>query len=295
MSAEANPDGYCSRCHENVTPVRDLASAAMVCPWCDTPTEDLFAHEKGYCPTCDLMVDRANNGTCWRCGTKPQRGIPYDPCECGCGTQIHRFDEHGRRIRYVRGHAPRSNEQPVGTLPTEPFAQYLERRLAELDVVAALAREHGIGRADVVAVLRRDHDTVPHRLVRHALWVYGTNGRGMPRKPDALGVYDLYPNEQRARTCPGCGQGKAPHALLCKACRLKQRGTSRGMPTRIGEQVLADAYRAYRAENLSYVALAERFMERVPHRSVQSLGSAFSRAFKQKGWPTRQHTTTTRG
>ena len=293
----ANPDGYCSRCHENVTPVRDLQTSALVCPWCDTPTEDLFAHEKGHCPRCDLMVDRANDGSCWRCGTQTQRGSPWDPCGCGCGAMIHRFDEHGRRVRYVRGHAPRSLEQP-GTLPVEPFAEYLERRLAQLDVVAALAREHGIARADVVAILRRDEPTVPRTMVRHALWVYGQNGKGMPRKPDAAGLFDLYPTDQRSRTCPGCGKGKAPHAALCKNCRRGQGRNgngNNGQPTRIGEQVLADAYRAYSEESLSLLSVAERFIDRVPHTSVEALAMSLSRRFKQKGWPMRQRTTTKRG
>jgi hypothetical protein len=295
MTTAANPDGYCTRCRENVTPVRDLQTSALVCPWCDTPTEDLFGHEKQHCPRCDLMVDRANDGSCWRCGTRTRRGSPYDPCECGCGELIHRFDEHGRRVRYVRGHAPRSLEQGGTALAVEPFAAYLERRLAELDVIAALAREHGIARADVVAVLRRDEPTVSRTMVRHALWVFGQNGKGMPRRPDALGLFDLYPDDQRARTCPGCGKGKAPHALLCKTCRRKQGRSNGHAPIKIGEPVLADAYRAYTDENLSYLSVAERIIDRVPHTSVEGLAMSLSRAFKRKGWPTRQRTTTKRG
>jgi hypothetical protein len=290
-----HPDAYCPRCHENVTPVRDLATGAIVCPWCDGQTEDLFAHEKRWCKACDLMVDPANDGTCWRCGTKTQRGTPWDACACGCGTQIHRFDEHGRRIRYVQGHAPRALERD-SLVPTEPFASYLEERLRSLDLVAAVAREHGISRELVVAVLRRDEPTVPRSKVRHALWVYGQNGRGMPRKPDSRSFFDLYPDDKRARTCPGCGRGKAPHAELCKQCRKKRgRGNNGGRAQiRIGERVLADAYRAYREENLPYLAVAQRFIDRVPHTSVEGLAATFAKAFKQKGWPVRQRTTTRR-
>jgi hypothetical protein len=59
--------------------------------------------------------------------------------------------------------------------------------------------------------------------------------------------------------------------------------------------VLTDAYRVYRDENLGYLAVAERFIDRVPHTSAEALAMSLSKAFKRKGWPTRQRTTTKRG
>jgi methionyl-tRNA synthetase len=117
----------------------------------------------------------------------------------------------------------------------------------------------------------------------------------MPRRPDAPSFFDLYPDDKRARTCPNCGKGKAPHAEMCKVCRRKLKPIrTHKQPTKIGERVLVEAYRAYRNENLSYGALADRFMDRVPHKSRESLAMSFSRAFKAKGWPVRQRTTTNR-
>jgi predicted amidophosphoribosyltransferase len=283
VDVELEPEGWCKRCHEIVTPVEGC------CPWCDMPVGAIRALDKGYCPVCDTRVVRTNAGTCWRCGTAVQRGSPWIPCACNCGRLIQQFDRHGRRVRYVHGHAPRSLETKTKEVDVEPFARYLEERLANLDPIAALAREHGIARRDVVMVLRRDQPTVSRDLVQRAVWIFGQNGKGMPRRPDATSFFDLYPEDERAKICPGCGKGKSPHAKLCKLCRRKR--TSPRPPTaviHISEEVLTEAYAAYRNEGLTLLALAEQLLDRVPHRSAGSLAGALSAGFRQRGWPMRQ-------
>jgi hypothetical protein len=278
------PDGYCPRCRENVTPVRDTMTSKLVCPWCDGPVADAFDHERRWCPTCDEMVVPANDGGCWRCGSRPHRGPPWDRCGCGCGQLIRRFDEHGRRVRWVRGHAPRSLERP-GEVDAEPFARYLEARLRDLDRLGAVAREHGIARHVVVAVLRRDAQTVPREVVRRALRSYGQNGRGMLARPDAASFFDLYPGDRRARTCPGCGKGKAPHAALCKACRRKAGYPRRKPRHSVGPEVLAAAARDRAADGTPWRVLAERYIARTPYTNVGSLAGVLRTTHRDRVQP----------
>lgn len=278
------PDGYCPRCRENVTPVRDTMTSAVVCPWCDGAVEDAFDRERRYCPTCDEMVVPANDGRCWRCAARLHRGSPWDRCECGCGQPIRRFDEHGRQIRWVRGHAPRSLEVD-GQVAVEPFAAYLEARVRDLDRLAAVAREHGIARRDVVAVLRRDQPTVSRALVRRALWSFGQNGKGRPRRPDAASFFDLYPDDRRARTCPGCGKGKAPHAALCKACRRKAGYPRRKPRHSVGPEVLAAAARDRAADGTPWRVLAERYIARTPYTNVGSLAGVLRTTLRDRAAP----------
>lgn len=282
-------DAFCERCHEVVTPIEGL------CPWCDTQVVVAFDRERRYCERENRMVFPANDGSCWRCGGKTTRGVPYEPCECGCGTMIHRFDRHGRPVKYVRGHAPRSLEKPSGKVPVEPFARYLEQRLREMDLLQALAREHGIGRNDIVNVLARRDAEVDRDIVRRAVWVAGRGGtgKGLPMRPGAPGFFDLYPDDKRSRTCPGCGKGKAPHAKLCKQCRKAADRREGVRPptavTRLSEEVIAEAYRVY-DDGATLMEAAEAVRERTPHTNVGSTAQALSRQWKRRGWPMRART-----
>ncbi len=218
---EIEPDGFCGRCHEVVTPI------SGACPWCESPVAGAEGRERRHCATCARMVHPRDDGTCWRCGSATAAGAPYAPCACGCGTERPQFDPQGRPAKYVRGHAPRSLERQTGVVEVEPFAAYLEERLRNLDVLQALAREHGISRDDVVAVLERREPTVKRALVQRALWIFARAGKGMPNRPDARSLFDLYPDDVRSKVCPGCGEGKARHADLCKACSRKAKTRER--------------------------------------------------------------------
>lgn len=211
---ELEDDGFCASCHEVVTPI------AGKCPWCDSDVVG-DAPPKRYCATCDGMRV-AHDGACWRCGDT-LTDAPWEPCACGCGQMKRQFDPKGRRVRYVRGHAPR--EPAKGELPIEPFARHLEDAIASLDVIGAVARMHGLKRDDVLAILERHTDSVPREWVIRGLWINmrsGSAGPGAPMRPGAPRLHDLYPDDLRRKTCPGCGGGKARHADLCKSCRRKE-------------------------------------------------------------------------
>lgn len=240
------------------------------------------------------MVFAANDDTCWRCGNATTRDVPREMCACDCGTEIKRFDPWGRRIQYVRGHAPRSLERDR-EIAAEPFVAYLEDRLRNLDVIGALAREQGIARDALVALLARRDDTVSRGTVRRSLWVAARNGqgKGMPPRPDATGFFDLYPHDGRSKVCPGCGGGKAPHAAMCKQCRKsadKRDGVSPPRAElRLREDLIAEAYERYTA-GATVLTAAESIFERTPHRNVASTAQGLSKAWRDRGWTMRDRT-----
>jgi hypothetical protein len=286
------PDAFCERCHELVTPIGGC------CPWCDSQVVDGFDRVKGYCPDCDKMLYPANDGSCWICGTMMEKGAPFEPCACGCGQMKRRFDPQGRPCQYVRGHAPRSLEKPGGMVDVEPLAEFLAQRLRTMDLIQALAREVGLSRDHVAAVLERRDPQVPREWARRATWASARAGlgKGAKARPGAVSFFDLYPADRRSRICPGCGEGKAPAAALCKACRRKQGGPGAAPPRvkpRISDETLAAAYVVYEG-GTALLGVAEQFIERVPHRSVASLAQMLSKGFKQKGWPMRQRTRSSR-
>lgn len=277
-------EAYCRRCRDNVIVSRGR------CPWCDDELTEA-AKPRLWCERCDRILCPTDEGTCWRCGTR-LRQIPWVECKCGCGREMPAFDPQGRRHEYLRGHAPRKLERS-GEVPVEPFARYLERQLETIDIVAAVARAHGISREDVVRILRRDVESIDRQLVRRALWVAGRQGtgKGMPMRPDAVSFAELYPEEVRSRTCPGCGGGKAPHAELCKRCRVKRNRREGRRPPRaqskLRSELVEEAYGLY-SQGSSLMDAAEAIFERTPHRNVGSVAQALSREFKRRGWEVRR-------
>jgi hypothetical protein len=280
---ELEPDAFCGHCHETVTPIDGN------CPWCERPTSDAYGAEKRYCKAEDRMVFAAHDGTCWRCGGKTDRGVPYQPCKCGCGQMVHRFDRHGRLIEWVRGHAPRMCEN-ASLLAAAPFADYLRDEVANVDALTAVALKHGLAREQLAAILRGDIDQLDRETVRRGLWMAGRYGqaKGMPMRPGPL-FFDLYPGDARSRTCPGCGKGKAPHALLCKPCRVRRNrregiGTPRAV-TRIRDELFEEAYRLHVEDGLTVADVADRIFERTPHTNIGSTTQALRREWRRRGWP----------
>jgi hypothetical protein len=287
-------DRFCPSCRDMVT-----VGADLICPWCETPTGDGPAKPKAWCPRCDRMVypttrNDHGSGGCWRCGTAT-KPMPYDPCACGCDQRRPRFDPYGRRARYVRGHAPRAREN-TGDVDLEPFAVWLERELRTLDPIEALARRTGLSREDVLATLERRDERIAREKVRRALWIAarGGTGKGLPPRISAPGFFDLYPNERRSRTCPGCGAGKAPHAELCKQCRRRRNHAEGVKPPRTAPRltaaILLEANGLYDCEQLAFLAIAERLLDRTPYTSAAALAHALGRQFRDRGWKTRQTT-----
>jgi hypothetical protein len=279
QDVELEADAFCQRCHEIVTPIKG------VCPWCEDPIQkDATGFDRAYCAACKMMSVRTGHGECWRCGAALQRGVPRMPCLCGCGEMISAFDKFGRRLRYVRGHAPRSLETRRD-VATEPFAQYLEMRLRTLDPIASLAREHSMSRSDVVAILRRDEATVERELVRRALWCFGTNGRGQQRRPGATSFFELYPDDKRARVCPHCGKSKAPHAEMCKACRKQRDPTyARGGPrsqSKVSDAVLERAKQLLR-NGQTMIGVARILLDDTPHKSAESLAQSIRKQLRKE-------------
>lgn len=279
-------DAYCERCHDTVTPIEG------VCPWCESDLRE--ARARSWCPREDRLVFPAHDGTCWRCGAETQ-AIPWVDCACGCGTTIPSFDPQGRKHEFALGHAPKT-EGRHHTVPVEPFARYLEAELESMDLIGALARAHGIGRDDVVRVLKRQVETLPTKMVRRAVWTAGRGGtgKGLPMRPGATSFADLYPDFVRSKVC-GCGNGKAPHAEMCKACRRKvDKAEGRSTPragARVREELIEESYRTYMDDGVSVEAAAESIIERTTAKSAASLAYTLRREWKRRGWERRGRTT----
>jgi hypothetical protein len=277
---------WCDHCHESV-----LVDESNACLWCERPTQAADAKRPfGHCARCDRAVRSNNDGTCWRCGAATGQ-IPWLECECGCETLIRRFDTHGRRTRWIRGHAPRSIERPGAALPTEPFARYLERCVRNVDPVEAVASQHGIKREEVMAALNRVEDTTARELVRHALWSRGKASLGKRGgwRPDVPKLFDLYPEDARSRVCPGCQKGKAPHAELCKACRIKSNRAggvkppaTEPKPQCMSGEVLDEAKRLYVVDP-SATRVARQLIDRTRYASVASMAASLRFYFNSDG------------
>lgn len=292
--ADINDDGttsdrWCRSCKDLVT-----VGADGVCPWCETPSEPAAGREKRWCKRCDRLLFPADDDSCWRCGEPTKRRAPDIPCECGCGTMRPRFDGHGRRADYVRGHGRKPSDE--SEIDAAPFRAWLIAELRGLDPIEALAQRTGLSREDVQLVLNGRVDGIDRGRVRKALLIAsraGTVGKGAPSRPGALKLRDLYPTEVRSRTCTGCGEAKAPHAELCKRCRVVRNratgGAPRGPRSTIGEHVLEEAKRMYDA-GASFRTMAESLFEQVSHGNVESVSQAFSREFSKRGWKTRDRT-----
>ncbi len=297
------PEAFCPRCRELVTPIGGR------CPWCETATEDGFDRRHAYCEAEDRLVMPAVDGSCWRCGGPLKHHLPYDPCACGCGELVNRFEpSRGRRVHYVRGHASRQLER--GTMvPAAPFREHLLASVRSVDPLMAVALQHSMQREDVAAILAGDVSELDRQDVRDWLWRAGRYGQGKG-KPNRVGVPrlgELYPEYARSKICPGlpelgieCGRGKAPHAQLCRRCFGFKRRRDRGLrPTgsqivaerwHVGDHVLAEAKRLRDEEALTFPKLAERLLGQTPHRNARSLTWALRNRFRQRGWDTTART-----
>lgn len=292
LDIEIEPEGFCGRCHEMVTPIEGL------CPWCDTPTGE--GRARVWCPREDRAVYAAKNDLCWRCGTKTEQ-IPLEACECGCGQLRSRFDGQGRRARFMVGHgsAPPRDE---GMVDAAPFRAYLKDALTKLDVLGAIGRTHGIARDDVVRILNGSEEEVPRLMVRKALWHgarTGTGGKGAPARPDATGFFDLYPDDARSRKCPECGESKAPSAEMCKPCRKaktrEEGATSRRRPSALASipGLMDECHRLYDS-GLSLREVARKLVDRTPYKTRASMEVQLRTEFRSRGWLRVQTKTTER-
>jgi len=271
---ELEAEKYCGRCHDNVQPVDG------VCPWCESTLAD--ARARMWCEHEDRLVYPADDGSCWRCGRAVQP-IPWQACECGCGTEVPCFDPQGRRRGFVLGHAPRSRED-TRQIDVEPFARYLEAELAALDPISALARKLSISRDDITAALKRTVPTVDRQVAQKALWAAGRADAGKGVAPINRTTFaDLYPDEVRKKVCPGCGQGKAPHAELCKRCRRKAGGYKKPPTSKcqIRPELLEEAF-AMHATGTSWPKVARAIFDRLPHRNVEAVTQALRREYARR-------------
>lgn len=273
-------DAYCVSCHEVVTPINGA------CPWCDRSTTAEIP-KRMYCEREDKTSFAAVDGNCWRCGGELRPHVPYVECACGkCKTMIARFDSHGREVKYVRGHAPRTLER-AKAVDVGPFAEWLERELRDLDPIEAVARRVGLSRELVLAVLNRRVEHVALADVRKALWISARAGQGkaMPPRPGATRLAELYPEHVRSRTCPECGGGKAPHAELCKQCRRKApiHGKKAGSVT---AELLLEAKRLRDVERMTFRDIAVELQPRSRCTNSESLANSLREEFAKRGWPT---------
>lgn len=280
---ELEPDCFCDRCHDVVTPIDGR------CPWCEGSIDADDLRAKRFCIRCDELVLPAANGSCWRC-EGPLSGVPHAPCACGCEAKVRLFDVKGRPVRYRRGHAPKEPDR--GDLDAEAFAFHLRRCVDELDPIAAVARTHGLRRSLVADLLAGRVDRIERASVRRGLWMARRQGIGLPGAADVPTFTQLYPDAVRSRTCPDCGNGKAPHATRCRSC-ARAAGAYSGMPQSggagskaLGEAVIVDAWDLYLHHASTRVA-AEAVLGRTRRRSVQALERALRGAWRERGWLTR--------
>lgn len=285
-------DAYCSRCKDTVTPIDG------VCPWCET--EVATTRARMWCEREDRLVFPADDGSCWRCGDQLQK-IPWGQCACGCRREIPLFDPQGRPRIYVRGHAPSTD--PGGKVDAAPFAEYLRKQMQELDLIGALARAHGISRDVVASLLAGRSDTIDRAVARRALWTAARTGtgKGLPPRPGAPQFADIYPEEVRAKVCPDCGGGKAPHAQKCRDCFRRddrerrrverERGITREptRPTQIREELLVEAYEAHQG-GATILDAARSIFDRLPSTNVEGCAQQLAKEWRKRGWEVRTRT-----
>jgi predicted amidophosphoribosyltransferase len=276
-------EAFCGVCHEVVT-----VSADGICPWCEHLADDERPPDRKFCPGCDRMVWPTTDGHCWRCRSVVGQ-MPWSPCKCGCGELVHRFDRWGRRIQWVRGHAPRTRERSA-PIEAAPFAAWLAEEVKRVDPIAALVTRTNLTREEIIDLIEGRTTEFDRERIRRALWLMSRAGGGTGAQPDRNipQFFDLYPEAERAKVCPGCGKGKAPHAVLCKRCRTKadrENGKRLGSAvTRLGDALIVEAYETYASTGHSIKSLAVTFFDRAPHTSVESLAQVLSREFKRRGW-----------
>lgn len=278
-------EAFCDRCHENVTPLEGR------CPWCDSKVCE--RHTRRWCERENRLMYPSMNSTCWRCGDS-LRSIPWVECACGCGRRIPGFDPQGRPSKWARGHNAKVDGAVL--VPAEPLARHLESELAKIDVIGALAREHGLKRDEVVAILKRSQDELPISHVRRVLWT-GTRaggGKGAPPRVDRPQLRELYPEFVRSKECPRCGKGKAPHAELCKACRKKQDRVDGWSPpkakVKIREELILSAHRRYWEDGATMILAAEEIFGETGHRTVDSTMNALRKEWDKRELPRRTRT-----
>ncbi len=283
-------EGYCPRCLDTVG-VQDGR-----CVWCSATVTTGEGLRKAWCEACDSMGVPVND-RCRRCAA-PATGktSPWDDCACGCGGMVRRFDQNGRRARWIRGHAPRALGEP-GKRDVEPFARYLERCLADVDPVDAVAVKHGMSREAVLRIMRREDPLVDGRVVQGALFRAARRGRqkGEPSLPDATRMEDLYPRTR----CPGPGGDVAcvgsgfkanKTATRCKECsRRAGRKTPQRTKWEPPEAFLIEA-RDLADRHGGLMVAARRLHDRTPMKSPESLCSRLRTEFRQRGWPTDRRT-----
>lgn len=290
LEIETVGERFCPRCHDTVTVSDDLR-----CPWCESPTEHAPAiAAKRYCPPCDRPVWPTGEGRCWRCDT-PVVPIPWDPCRCGCGTLVHRFARHGRRVRYVLGHNPRSrerdHEQPIG-----PFAEWLRAELRNLDPIEALAKRTGLARADLLYVLNERGPTFSRRHMQRALWITsrGSGGKGAKMDVRVPSFFDLYPDDARAKVCPECRGPKARASEICGKCRKRRNRAERRRPERprrLSDELIREAYELYVGPPERGVReVADMIVSRTPYTSG-GLAFTLRTVWLRNGWDVRSYTT----
>jgi len=281
---ELEPDAYCGRCHEIVTPV------SGVCPWCDTATTSADdVKPRAYCPTENKSVIPNERGQCWTCGTQTTE-IPWVECACGCGGQRHAFDPKGRPAEYLLGHAPRTLEN-AGDMPAGPFRDYLFEQIRTIDVVSAVARRHGLPR-DTVVQLLQGQERIERETIRRSLWVAGRDGmgKGMPMRADTVSFFDLYPEDARSMVCPGCGESKSRHANQCKACKELDEKLNGPKPRFRRKSALAcrpdlmDRARVMYDAGDTMISIARRLLDETPYRSAESLNVQLRKEFLMSGW-----------
>lgn len=275
------PDAYCAHCHESVTPIDG------VCPWCERPTAEA-GPALMYCRREDAPRRAAIDGGCWRCGGE-LTPIPHHACACGCGGSVRRWDPHGREVTWIRGHAPRTQEQRW-VVEAAPLRGWLEDQVRDVDPLEAVARRTGIARDRLVAILRGDVDLVQVSEARNALWTAARagQGRGLPPRPGSTTLDVLYPDHARSKVCPDCGGGKAPHAQRCKACARKA-GSYRLKAHRessITEEHVQEALRLRELRGLSFPQCAKLIQPRTRCTNHESIANELRVRFAERGWDT---------
>lgn len=276
------PDGYCSSCREIVSPIDGC------CPWCERTTSTNVPRRM-YCKREDAMRFPANDGNCWRCGSELARHAPTVKCGCGCGATFPRFDQYGRRVTFLRGHAPRSLEQKA-TVPIGPFREWLLQQLRDLDPVLALAHRTGVSRENVLDVLNDRVERIDKEHVRRALRNAAMEGQGtgLGWRPGSVRFRELYPGYVRSKKCPDCGGAKAPHAERCRNC-AKAAGTfvqKTPVQSSVTPDLVEEAKRLRDERGLSFLALAYAIKPRTRCTNVDSIVQQLQREFRKRGWPT---------
>ena len=245
---------YCETCRDTV-----LVGADGICLWCESPTVQMGARRRAFCPACDGMLILARDGTCSACGNGCAAHMPWDPCACGCDQLLARFDRRGTRRRYLRGHGSAAPARHARQCPecAGPKSTHAQR-------CGVCARRRPS--APRVLMLRE-------RLVQEAWRLHDSGGLTVADAAQRLLDRTAYKDTAVFR--------------IALSREFARRGLQPRTGAPISDELLAQAFVLHSEQGLTLADVARALCGRTAHSTPESLEVALHRHFKRRGWKLR--------